>query len=129
MKEFAQQFLDVVGVTLAAAVAALVGAIGGLALADDRPSPRQSVWIVFLGLGVGAFGSRLLEGVLPGWGANALAFFLALCGMPIAGFMFAVANHFRRRAASIADRGVDKILGPDAHKDAAPPPPQKDPLP
>lgn len=123
MKEFAQQFLDVVGVSLAAAIAAMVGAFGALALPDARPSPRQSVWIVFLGVGTGAFGSRLLEWAgLSGFAANAAAFFLALGGMPIAAFVFMVANRLRQRAEGITDRGIDRFLPP-----GPPPDPPKQP--
>lgn len=114
MKEFAQMFLDAVGVTLAAAIASLFGAFAGLAFAKDV-SPRQAVVIVLTGIGTGSFGSA---GIIAYWQlspgiAGAAAFALAVLAMPLLGMAFGVVSRWRTRSDSLADRAADKVLGPD----------------
>lgn len=122
MKEFAAEFEKLVGFTLATALAAFIGAAGSLAFAD-KPTPRQSIWIVVCGVGTGAFGSRILEwwpGFMP-IAASGAAFFLAICAMPILGLIFGIANRLKNKADRIADGGIDRLVGP------APPPIEKPP--
>lgn len=120
-KGFAQQFLDIVGVTLAAAIASLFGAIAGLAFANTV-SPRQAIIVVLTGVGTGSFGSAGLVAYfqLPPGIAGAAAFFLAVVAMPLLGLVFGLVFRLRDKAPSIADRGVDKVL---------PPPPSPPPVP
>lgn len=117
MKEFAQQFLDAVGVTLAAAIASLFGAFAGLAFAKDV-TPRQAVVIVLAGVGTGSFGSA---GIIAYWQlspgiAGAAAFVLAVLAMPLLGMAFGVVSRWRGRADNLADRAADKVLGTDPEK-------------
>jgi len=120
-KSFAQQFLDIVGVTLAAAIASLFGAIAGLAFAKNV-SPRQATVIVLTGVGTGSFGSAGLIAYfqLPPGIAGAAAFLLAVVAMPLLGLAFGLVSRLRDKAPAIADRGVDKVL---------PPPPSPPPMP
>lgn len=121
MKDFAQQFLDAVGVTLAAALASLFGAVAGLAFAKGV-TPGQAVVIVLTGVGTGSFGSAGLISywqLSPGVAAG-LAFILAVVAMPLLGLAFAVVTRWRGKADNIADRAVDKVLPPGPNQ---PPPP------
>jgi len=117
MKEFAQQFLDTVGVTLAAAFASLFGAVAGLAFAKDV-TPRQAIVIVLAGVGTGSFGSA---GIVAYWNlspptAGAIAFILGVLAMPILGLAFGVVSRWRSKSDSLADRIADKGLGSDPEK-------------
>lgn len=114
MKEFAQQFLDTVGVTLAAAIASLFGAFAGLAFAKDV-TPRQAIVIVLTGVGTGSFGSA---GIIAYWQlspglAGAAAFALAVLAMPLLGLAFGVVARWRIKADDLADRAADKVLPGD----------------
>lgn len=114
MKEFAQQFLDTVGVTLAAALASLFGAIAGLAFAKGV-TPVQAIVIVLTGVGTGSFGSAGLVSywqLSPGI-AGGLAFILAVVAMPLLGLAFGVVTRWRGKADTLADRAADKVLGPE----------------
>lgn len=113
MKEFAQQFLDTVGVTLAAAFASLFGAVAGLAFAKDV-TPKQAIVIVLAGVGTGSFGSA---GIVAYWQlspatAGAIAFFLAVVAMPLLGLGFGIVSRWRSKSDNLADRAADKVLGP-----------------
>ncbi len=114
MREFAQQFLDAVGVTLAAALASVFGAIAGLAFAKDV-TPKQAVVIVLTGIGTGSFGSA---GLVAYWQlspavAGGLAFILAVVAMPLLGLAFGIVSRWRGNADNLADRAADKALGRD----------------
>ena len=117
MKEFAQQFLDLVGVTLAAAIASLFGAVAGLAFAKDV-TPRQAVVIVLTGVGTGSFGSAGLIAYfqLPPGIAGAAAFGLAVIAMPLLGLAFALFARWRDRAPHIADKAAERVIGKDENK-------------
>lgn len=117
MKEFAQEFVATVGVTLAAAMASLFGAMAGLAFAKDV-TPRQAIVIVLAGVGTGSFGSA---GIVTYWQlspgmAGAVAFFLAVLAMPLLGLAFGVVSRWRGKADNLADRAADKVLGSDPTK-------------
>lgn len=117
MKEFANEFLATVGVTLAAALASLFGAVAGLAFAKDV-TPRQAIVIVPAGVGTGSFGSA---GIVAYWQlspatAGAIAFFLAVVAMPLLGLGFGIVSRWRGRSDNIADRVADKALGSDPEK-------------
>ena len=121
MKEFAQQFLDTVGVTLAAAFASLFGAVAGLAFAKDV-TPRQAIVIVLAGVGTGSFGSA---GIVDHWNlspptAGAISFTLGVLAMPILGLAFGIVSRWRGRADNLADRAADKVLGAEAEKPKPP---------
>jgi hypothetical protein len=117
MKEFAQEFLAVVGVTLAAALASLFGAMAGLAFAKGV-TPRQAIVIVLAGVGTGSFGSA---GIVAYWQlspatAGAVAFILAVLAMPLLGLAFGIVSRWRGKADNLADRIADKGLGTDPEK-------------
>lgn len=117
VKEFAQQFLDAVGVTLAAALASVFGAVAGLAFAKGV-TPRQAIVIVLTGIGTGSFGSA---GLISYWQlspgvAGGLAFILAVVAMPLLGLAFGVVTRWRGQSDNIADRAADKVLGADPAK-------------
>lgn len=117
MKDFAQQFLDAVGVTLAAALASLFGAVAGLAFAKNITA-RQAVVVVLTGIGTGSFGSA---GLISYWQlapgvAGGLAFLLAVVAMPLLGLAFGIVSRWRGQSDNLADRAADKVLGADPAK-------------
>ncbi len=122
-KTFAQWFLDNVGVTLAVAIASMLGAVGGLAFAKGL-TPLQALVIVVLGVGFGSFGSQAAVAYLNLTPVS--AGFVALLGgvlaMPILGLLFGVFARLRDRSGDVADRGIDRVL-PGAPP-AAPPAPK-----
>lgn len=113
-KGFVQDFFNVVGVTLAAAIASVFGAVAGLAFAKNV-TPRQEIIIVLAGVGTGSFGSA---GIVSYWQlstptAGAIAFGLGVVAMPLLGLAFGLVSRWRDKAPELADRGADKVLGKD----------------
>ncbi len=113
MKEFAQQFLELLGVSLAALCATVCGVAGGHAFVREV-TPRQRVAVSLSGIGLGCYGSAAAASwfKLDTAFAAGTGFALGFLSFPLLAFAFGFVNRLARRSDSIADRAADKVLGP-----------------
>lgn len=119
-KAFSQWFLDVFGVSFAWMVAAALGGLAGVKLAE-RPGMWQGAAVISVGLGLGSYTAAATVTywkLTPATG-SLVAFIVGAMAMPLLVLLFSVLKNFN--AKRIAERIESNIPG----SDGKPPEPPK----